>query len=151
MYSPRNMSVFKSNNFNFIFVVQTVGRINSGWLVGRQNNDNNLNVRGSTSKYKYLPTYIISTCVESMKMTMLFFFYLILKVIVANIMSTKVRLKVTTFFYFVFQCYHVPWILVFYLFYCNLKGKYYIRWKINGKKNFLCEVIIIILICWKLG
>ena len=39
----------------------------------------------------------------------------------------------------------------FYVFYCDLKGKYHIRRNINCKKRKVCEISIIILVFYKLG
>ena len=41
--------------------------------------------------------------------------------------------------------------LTSYQFYHNLEEKDHFRWKINSKTIFICEIIIIILICRKLG
>ena len=57
----------------------------------------------------------------------------------------------TTALYAVIQRCQVHQIFVFYLFYCNPKEKNHIKRKINSKKkNYFCEISIIILIFQKL-
>ena len=60
-------------------------------------------------------------------------------------------MKATTSLHSMMQQRQVDQIFVFYLFYCNLKGKDHIRTKINSKKKITCEISIIILIYHKIG